>query len=150
MRDYLKLIDIGGPWRVLRPGIHDSTLAAIEARFATTDHRQKLFSGFQDGTTCLFDAGCKNIYLDGSFVTEKQFPGDFDACWDPTGVDLQKLNPVLLDFKDMRKRQKERFLGEFFPTSSYADNTTIFLDFFQIDKYTGNSKGVICIHAPGI
>jgi hypothetical protein len=39
----------------------------------------------------LRDAGCKRVYLNGSFVTSKDEPGDFDACWDPTGVDFERI-----------------------------------------------------------
>ena len=42
-------------------------------------------------------ASCQTGYLDGSFVSSKLEPGDFDACWDEKGVDLDKLDPVLLN-----------------------------------------------------
>lgn len=139
------LVDIGGPWRVLPPGVHSATMEEIEARFATTDHRKRIFSGFRSGVMALRKAGCRNIFLDGSFVTGKPVPGDFDACWDPKGVDPAKIDPVLLDFSDARKKQKERFQGEFFPANSRADSAHIFLDFFQTDRHTGNAKGIVCL-----
>ena len=138
-------IGIGGPWKVLPPGVHKSTLKEIEGRFATSDHRKHLFAGFKNGVIALQKAGCRKIYLDGSFITEKSIPGDFDVCWDRIGVDDKKLDPVFYDFKDKRKKQKERFYGEFFPMHLFADRTHVFLDYFQIDKYTGNAKGIICI-----
>jgi len=118
------LVDIGGPWKVLPPGVHDATMEEIEARFATTDRRRTLFSGFKDGTFVLRKAGCRTIFLNGSFVTDKLVPGDFDACWDSLGVDSAKLDPVLLDFSNAREKQKERFKGEFFPASSTAHSLT--------------------------
>jgi len=138
-------VDIGGPWKVLPPGVHIATLKEIEDRFATTDHRKHLFSGFEKGVIALQKAGCRKIYLDGSFVTEKSIPGDFDVCWDTVGVNVAKLEPVLLDFSNKREKQKECFHGEFFPADCVADNKHFFLDYFQIDKYTGKSKGIICI-----
>lgn len=141
-------VDIGGPWKVLPPGIHNATLEDVETRFATSDHRKHLFSGFTSGVMALRKAGCKKIFLDGSFVTEKPIPGDFDVCWDPMRVDHTKLDPVFLDFSDRRKKQKERFHGEFFPASWLAKGKHFFFDFFQIDKYTGNAKGIICIRFP--
>jgi hypothetical protein len=141
-------IDIGGPWRVLPPGVHSATLEEIELRFATSDHRKRLFSGFRNGVTSLHKAGCRKIFLDGSFITEKPIPGDYDVCWDSMGVNDAKLDPVFHDFSDRRKKQKDRFYGEFFPTNSIADGKRFFFDFFQIDKYTGNAKGIICIHFP--
>lgn len=139
-------VDIGGPWKVLPPGVHIATLKEIEGRFATSDHRKHLFSGFRKSVIALRKAGCRKIYLDGSFVTEKPIPGDFDVCWDDIGIDDTKLDSVFLDFNDKRKKQKERFYGEFFPVHLLADGTHVFLDYFQMDKYTGNKKGIICIN----
>lgn len=139
------LVDIGGPWRVLPPGVHNATIEEVETRFATSEHRRRLFSGFREGVIALRKAGCSKVFLDGSFVTEKTNPCDFDVCWDSMGVDTAKLNPVFLNFSEGRKKQKEMFQGEFFPGGLSADGKHTFLDFFQIDKYTGNVKGIICI-----
>jgi len=141
-------VDVGGPWNVLPPGVHDATLEEVETRFAISEHRKRLFSGFIEGVKALCKAGCHKIFLDGSFVTEKPIPGDFDVCWDRIGVDHTKLDPVFRDFNDRRKKQKERFHGEFFPVHLLADGKHVFLDFFRIDKYTGNTKGIICIKFP--
>ena len=90
-------------------------------------------------------AGCKTVFLDGSFVTDKLYPGDFDACWDPAGIDTNKLDPVLLDFSNRRKRQKQKYYGEFFPSSFLADGSRTFVEYFQMDKDTGGAKGIIRI-----
>lgn len=137
------LININGAWDVLPPGIHDATLSEIENRFATNDKRKRLFDGFKKGVKSLTTAGCSNIFLDGSFVTAKTEPGDYDACWDTVGVDVNKLDPVLLDFSNGRKNQKLKFLGEFFPSSIRANRQSTFMDFFQTDRYTGRKKGII-------
>lgn len=140
-----KAVAISSVWDVLPPGIHDATMEEIEQRFATSDVRRILFEGFKNGVKSLHRAGCATIYLDGSFVSEKTQPGDFDACWDPAGVDHTKLDPVLLDFSQKRKMQKIKYGGEFFPSSARADGTQTFVEFFQIDKYSGNPKGIIRI-----
>ena len=90
-------------------------------------------------------AGCVVVYLDGSYVTEKRAPGDFDVCWDPEGVDPAKLDPVLLDFDDRRRNQKRKYGGEFFPSSAKADGSRTFVDFFRTDRDTGKEKGIIRI-----
>ena len=36
----------------------------------------------------------RRVYLDGSFVSAKLIPGDFDACWDEDGVDFDSIDPV--------------------------------------------------------
>ena len=108
-------VDIGGPWKVLPPGVHGATIGEVEARFTISAHRKRIFSGFRNGVTILHKAGCHKIFLDGSFITEKPIPGDFDACWDDNGVDVGKLDPIFFDFSDGRKNQKKCFCGEFFP-----------------------------------
>lgn len=142
------LVNTGGPFAFLPPGIHDATLDEIEAVFATTPHRKALFEGFKAGVESLRQAGCRIIYLDGSFVSDKERPGDFDACWDPIGVDDSKLDPTLLDFKDMRKNQKKHFGGEFFFSSEAAAHGISFLAYFQNDKHTGKPKGIIRLSIP--
>lgn len=140
-----KSIDIGGVWNVLPPGIHDATPAEVEQRFATNTRRKALYDGFRRGLQALLIAGCKIIFLNGSFVTDKLDPGDFDCCWDPTGVDVKKLDPVFLDFSNRRQRQKLKYGGEFFPSSATADGSRTFVSFFQTDKDTGKDKGIIRI-----
>jgi hypothetical protein len=140
-----KAVNISGVWKVLPPGIHDATMEEIERRFATNETRKTLFEGFRRGVRSLHLAGCTIVFLDGSFVTEKERPGDFDVCWEPTGVVLSKLDPVFLDFSDKRRQQKMKYGGEFFPASSKADGSRTFVEFFQVDKYTGKQKGIVRI-----
>ena len=137
------LVDIGGPWKVLPLGIHDASMDEVDAHFATNARRKWLYRGLVRGAEALRRAGCKVMYLDGSFVTEKENPGDFDVCWEPAGVDAKALDPVLLDFSARRKRQKQKFRGEFFPSSASADGRLTFLDFFQVDRHTGGAKGIV-------
>ena len=34
------------------------------------------------------------VYINGSFVTAKKIPGDYDLCWSIDGVIPEKLNPI--------------------------------------------------------
>jgi hypothetical protein len=139
------LIDIGSLWKVLPPGVHDTTLIEIKKTFATNDHRQHLFNGLESAIKALHRAGCRTIYLDGSFVTEKPLPGDYDACWCPDGVDINLLDPVFTDFSNRRRAQKLKYYGELFPSTIEAVPGRVFLEYFQKDKFTGNPKGMLCI-----
>lgn len=133
----------------LPPGVHWATWDEIVGRFGTTAPRRRLLRGFSRGVRVLRGAGCRTVYLDGSFVTGKAIPGDFDACWDVTGVVgaiLLHLDPVLLDFTDDRAAQKAKYFGEFFPAQGLEiDSGRLFLDFFQIDKRSGNPKGIVAL-----
>lgn len=138
-----ELTDIGSPWPVLPPGEHDATLDDIQQVFAQTPQRKQLFEGLKRGVEALRHAGCRKVYVDGSFVTGKPEPGDYDACWDTAGVDDTKLDRVLLDFTNRRRRQKKKFMGEFFPSAALADGQRTFVAYFQKDRYTDKPKGII-------
>jgi hypothetical protein len=130
----------------LPPGIHVSTWDELAARFGRTDRRRRLLVGLREALESLRQAGCRRVYIDGSFVTAKRVPGDFDACWDADGVDPDLLDPVLLDFTNLRAAQKARFGGELFVSSAVADLLgTRFVDFFQRDAITGRPKGMVAI-----
>ena len=60
-------------------------------------------------------AGCRTVYVNGSFVTNKYVPNDYDACWEEAGVEPEALDPVLLTFDPGRVTQKAKYLGELFP-----------------------------------
>lgn len=103
-------------------------------------------TGLKAAMISLKEAGCRTVYIDGSFVTGKQIPGDFDACWEEAGVDPTTLDPVLLTFENGRAEQKAKYLRELFPASSTADcNGFSFVEFFQGDRDTGRRKGIIAI-----
>jgi len=91
-------------------------------------------------------AGCRPAYINGSFVTRKQRPRDYDACWETTGVDLRRLDRVLLMFDQGRAAQKAKYRGEFFPARfTEGGSGATFLEFFQTDKETGAPKGIVVL-----
>jgi hypothetical protein len=134
------------PWPVLPPGIHDATLDEVKERFGTTPHREWLFGGFVRVVEALRRAGCSTIFLDGSFITAKPHPGDFDGLWDLNGVDPDALDPVLLDFDNMRAAQKAKYFGEMFLMQ--LPHQPGLLPFFQKEKFSDEPKGIVRI-SPG-
>lgn len=135
----------------LPPGIHEADWDELETRFNGTARRVELLAGLREALIALRDAGCRTAYVDGSFVTAKEEPADFDGCWDAVGVDASLLDPVLLDFAHPRTAQKERFGGELFPAVAPADpkSGALFLDFFQRDR-DGKRKGIVRIDLEGL
>jgi hypothetical protein len=130
----------------LPPGVHEATWHELTLHFGTTPHRRRLLAGLRAALEALRTAGCRRVYVDGSFVTAKQRPNDYDGCWDIEGVDPDRLDPVLLTFDRGRAAQKAKYLGELFPAQFREGGSgTTFLEFFQIDKETGDSKGIIVI-----
>ena len=90
-------------------------------------------------------AGCRALLLDGSFVTAKPVPGDYDGAWETEGVDPEILDPVLLDFSDGRAAMKAKYLGDLFPASAVAEPGVLFRDFFRTDR-EGVEKGVVLVN----
>lgn len=89
-------------WAVLPPGVHAADMTEVKKHLAYNQWRRQLYDGLQKACVSLVAAGCRSLYLDGSFVSEKPKPGDFDACWEPDGVDMRLLDPVFLDFTKSR------------------------------------------------
>jgi len=130
----------------LPPGVYWADWQEFAARFGLSPYRRRILLGLHQALKLLQAAGCVTAYIDGSFVTQKDFPGDFDGCWDVRGVDPNKLDPVFLDLSNKRAAQKARFLGEFFPAQvPNGISGRTFLEFFQIDKNTGIQKGIVAI-----
>lgn len=134
---------------LLPPGIHGASWEDFVRRFSTTPYRRRLIAGLKRALDALRIVGCRNVFIDGSFVTAKEIPGDFDCCWDSVGVDpvmLQMIDPVFFDFNNKRAAQKAAYGGEFFPTQGREGKTgKTWLEFFQTDKDTGGPKGIIVI-----
>jgi len=134
----------------LPPGIHDATWGEILVRYGSTPHRLRLLAGLQAALISLREAGCTRAYLDGSFVTIKTEPNDFDVCWEMAGVDFDLLDqqtPILLDWSKRRSLQKAAFGGELFIAESAADPWgTPYLEFFQRDKDSGQPKGIVALN----
>src|SRR6185369_11503711 len=127
---------------LLPPGVHRADWAEVVQRFGYNPQRQWLLGGLRRALTELRGAGCLEAYIDGSFVTSKEIPGDYDSCWSVVGVDPSQLDPVLLKFDDGRRAMKAKYLGDLFPAEvEEGGSGRLFVDFFQIDKDTGASKG---------
>ena len=129
----------------LPPGIHWAAWEEIVESFGTNETRRNFLQGLRVAMEILHAAGCETIYIDGSFVTSKENPADFDCCWDIDGVILELLDPVLMDFSNKRAAQKAKFGGEFFPNLQEQDPELGILKWFQRDKNTGAEKGILAI-----
>ncbi len=130
----------------LPQGIHWAEWTEFKARFGINFSRRRLIQGLELAMTELKKAGCQTIYINGSFVTDKPIPNDFDACWEREGVDIDYLRenaPYLLRFFDSRM-QKAKYKGEIYPSDQPVDEVIITLDFFQQDR-NGHPKGIIAI-----
>ncbi len=105
----------------LPPGEHPASWDEVVERFGRNKPRRELLRGLKAAVLSLQEAGCRKLYLDGSFVTAKESPEDFDGCWETEGVDFDQLDEVLLTFDAGRVTQKTKYRGELFLADSKAD-----------------------------
>ena len=136
---------------LLPPGVHWASWDELVDRYGNNPRRSNLINGLNAALENLKGAGCQTVYINGSFVTSKELPNDYDGCWEEAGIDPSLLDPVLLTFDPGRAAQKTKYLGELFPVSAIADASGLsFLEFFQTDKDTGRTKGIIGIDLGGL
>ena len=111
--------------------------------FAWNARRRFLYGGLARAITNLQQAGCRTIIIDGSFVTARELPNNWDAAFDPVGVIYERLDPILVQHKDGGRAMRAKYLGNLFPwTETLAHDGPLFLDYFQTD-HDGQPKGVI-------
>jgi hypothetical protein len=106
---------------------------------------EHLLSGVLEAARMLRDAGCSALFIDGSFVTDKPTPGDWDGCFCTAGLDWSKVDPLLTDIAANRAAIKVKYKGEFFPADCRADSSgKTFREFFQTDRQ-GRAKGILVL-----
>jgi hypothetical protein len=130
----------------LPPGEHDATWEEFVDRFGWNPRRRQLLDGIAESLDLLKVAGCLKVWVNGSFVTTKEEPGDFDAVWDPGDVDFDVLDPIFgpLGMAKSRVLQKDRFGGEWFPNLVEGNSKTQFARFFQNDR-NNLAKGIVVL-----
>jgi hypothetical protein len=127
-------------------GEHQATWREVADRFGGTPKRDVLLRGLLAAARSLASAGARQLWLDGSFVTAKPEPGDFDGAWDPVGVDFSRVDPLLIDIADLstgRNRQKAKYGGELL-VGREGRSGLPFQQFFQLDK-NGDPKGIVVL-----
>lgn len=131
----------------LPPGIYAATIPEIEARFGGRGRRRKVFEDLLVWLRHMKAAGCRTVYINGSFVTAKEFPNDFDACFDPAGVDKARLDPVLLERTDAGLELiKARYGGDIrVDRETPPGSISPYLRFFMRDGRSGVEKGIIVV-----
>ena len=63
----------------LPPGLHRADLTEVQQRFGKSHTRTELLRNLDNFVTVAHRVGAKKLILDGSFVTDKESPGDIDA-----------------------------------------------------------------------
>lgn len=112
--------------------------------FSFNGHRSRLLAGLLAALQNLSRAGCCSVLLNGSFVSDKELPEDYDGVWYTMGVDVRLVDPVLLDLSRSRSAMKSKYLGELFPSGVMAAPRVLYEDFFKTDR-NNIPKGIVQI-----
>jgi hypothetical protein len=129
---------------VLPPGEYETNMKEIESRLGFNDDRKRRVIRLKEAIDNLQQAGVRQVWIDGSFVTSKANPADIDGCWDPVGVNADLLDPVFLDFSDFGRAMKEKYGIDFYPNVVEAGSGKIFSRFFQYDR-NQQPRGILTI-----
>lgn len=134
---------------MLPPGVHETDLAEIEEKMGWTSRRRALIAGLRRALELMRDCGARRVYLNGSFVTEKDRPNDIDGCYDlsegVTEEELERMAPVFPPNPENRAKARELFGVDFFPAAAKElGSGQPFLRFFQKDR-EGRERGVLVI-----
>ena len=136
----------------LPPGDHRATLEEIGRRFGFTPRRRWLLKGLRAAVRAFWSAGIEDIFIDGSFCTEKPDPGDVDGYRvEPDDDVYDRIDPYWIDFQMVLvphvRRPKWRMWAdhgvEFFIHQTMQAAPVIgFPEFFRQDR-DGRPRGVI-------
>lgn len=123
------------------------TLSEFRQSFAWNSRRKFLLMGLERAIGSLQAAGCRAVLVDGSFVSNKEHPGDWDAAFDPVGVIAALIDPILIKHDDRRLAMRAKYLGDIFPWTATASPATgsLYREFFQTDR-DGLQKGIVEIN----
>lgn len=130
----------------LPPGQYDATWDEVVATCGNSPYRRALLNGLRAVLDNLAAARCTRVYLNGSFVTAKVMPGDYDLCFEPVGVDDTLLDPIVRAVGPSRRiLQHAKYRGEIFSARVAADlRGTLYVDYFQRDA-SGVPKGILVL-----
>ena len=132
-------------------GIHEAAdWQELVDAFGWNDYRLLLLSGLRAALLNLQAAGCRRVWVDGSFVTDKEAPGDIDVLWAVTAVDDALLDPVFMDLAPPRAAQKAKYGAEFFPVEPASEDFRGWINFFEKHKETGLTKGLVALSLGGL
>ncbi len=134
----------------LPPGEHLATLEEVDSVFGrSSQRREKLMMGLKAGAANLQIAGVIRIWINGSFITEKEEPNDIDGCWEYTpAVTIEKIDPVFLS--ESRVPMKNKYGLEFFPAFIIEAGSGLpFPKFFQLSR-ENEPKGIVVVNLGGL
>ncbi len=97
----------------LPPGDHWATLEEMGNRLGFTPRRRWLLKGLRTAVEAFWAAGIQEIYIDGSFCTDKPDPGDINGCWiEPDPNVYERVDPFWIDFEVVFMPHARKWKGQ--------------------------------------
>lgn len=124
--------------------LHQTIILSYEElinHFGTNPRRLKQIDNAMQFLRIFYACGCQFVYIDGSFVSTKEYPEDIDLCFDLTDVKAEKLEETFPQFFDPNERGKihRNLLCHIL---YFDNNDTSLFDLLETDR-EGNLKGFI-------
>lgn len=132
---------------MLPPGIHTATLEEVRDKLGWGLRRRNLLDRLEVALRLMKNCGIERVYLDGSFVTEKDRPGDIDCCYDvPSGAtNLRMMYPIWPWTPANRAMSKMMYGAELAPSRAPARASgQPYIEFFQRDD-RGRPRGIVLL-----
>ena len=135
----------------LPEGIYDASIEEVAERFVFSGKRRQLLNGLMELIAVCISSKINIIYLDGSFISKKLRPVDYDACYDTDHPDrlsiLKDVNSTALESDS--EIQKQSFGGEIHYANAnmaHIKGSPTILEWFQTCKEDETlKKGIIRI-----
>jgi hypothetical protein len=134
---------------VLPPGLHEATLREVRRRFGRANRRRaELWRGLSTVAARARRAGALRMYLDGSFVTGKKEPLDWDAVLVvPKGFDATREGAITLVDRETVRTMYDGDLLVFIEDDTEAIDHYVH-DVFSHDRER-RKKGILLIRLKG-
>ena len=129
----------------LPPGEYQTSLKEVESVFGSSNDRRKLLMlRLREAARNFELSGVRTIWVNGSFITDKEEPNDIDGCWEYTqSVNAETLDTVFL--QRSRKAMKEKYGLDFFIANFIEAGSGLpFPKFFQVNR-NGEPKGILVV-----
>lgn len=124
---------------LLNPGFLDCTLACIEDALLFTEHRIQLWADFKQAIELIKAAGFDfDLYIDGSFVTDKQLPNDIELILDVRNKSSQDQLAAIMFHMRNHNTLKQSYRVDCYPNLGVGSND--FCSFFQ---YVGEKTAIV-------
>ncbi len=132
----------------LKPGLHKLCWSDLERIYGRSKRRLWLLEGMRRVLDDLKLNGCRQVYIGGSFVSEKISPNDFDLIYDLTGMSIDAVleqAPLLCPRSNTARRlQIEQYGGQALPLC-FSPELPSLLEFMLYDDRFDEYKGVVVL-----